>query len=176
MSIKKCASDLSPYVRKAACVAIPKAYALDAELKDELVGVIEKLLGDNNTMVLGAAMFAFNEVCPNEWDIIHPHFRKLCKYLVDCEEWGQIIILDVLLRYGRTQFVSPFRADACVKQQFYSDDENSDDDDEDEDPLANRPKNLEDYDLAADHRLLLSSAYPLLKTRNSAVCLVMMIV
>lgn len=167
MSIKKCASDLSPYVRKAACVAIPKAYALDPELKEELTNVIEKLLGDNNTMVLGAAMFAFNEVCPSNWEIIHPHYRKLCKYLVDCEEWGQVVILDSLLRYGRTQFVSPFREDCFQKQQFYSDDESE----EEEDPLAHKPTNLSDYDLAADHRLLLSSAYPLLKTKNSSVVL-----
>jgi AP-3 complex subunit beta len=166
MAIKKCASDLSPYVRKSACLAIPKAFILDPELKEELSEIIEKLLGDNNTMVLGAAMFAFNEVCPNNWEIIHPHYRKLCKYLVDCEEWGQIAIIGVLTRYGRTQFVSPFSERAFQKQQFYSDDENS----EDEDPLK-ADGNPADFDLAADHRLLLTSTFPLLRTRNPAVVL-----
>lgn len=117
-------------------------------------------------MVLGAAMFAFGEVCPTNWEIIHPHFRKLCKYLVDCEEWGQVVILDTLLRYARTQFLSPFTEAAYQKQQFYSDDEDSDN----EDPLSKkRDTNPSDYDLAADHRLLLTSAYPLLRTRNAAV-------
>jgi len=169
MSIKKCAGDLSPYVRKAACIAIPKAYSLDPELKEELTGVIEKLLADNNTMVLGAAVFAFNEVCPNNWDIIHPHYRKLCKYLVDCEEWGQVIILGTLLRYGRTQFLSPFNESAYRKQQFYSDDE---DEEMEDDPFKKKKEsNPTDYDLAADHRLLLTSASPLLRTNNAAVIL-----
>lgn len=82
---------------------------MDLNLKDELKNVIEKLLSDTNTMVLGAAVFAFNEVCPNNWELIHPNYRKLCKYLVDCDEWGQIVIITMLLRYARTQFLSPFK-------------------------------------------------------------------
>jgi AP-3 complex subunit beta len=165
MAIKKCAGDVSPYVRKAACLAIPKAYALDNELRDELQEIIEKLLGDNNTMVLGSAVFAFNEVCPNNWELIHPHYRKLCKFLVDCDEWGQVVIMGMLLRYGRTQFMSPFVGEGYQKQNFYSDEE-------DEDPLERRANDdTVEFDLDTDHRLLLRSCQPLLRARNAAVVL-----
>lgn len=50
---------------------------------------------------------AFNEVCPTRYDLIHPCFRRLCSMLIDCDEWGQMSILNVLLRYGRTQFLNP---------------------------------------------------------------------
>jgi len=165
VSIKKCVLDVSPYVRKAACLAIPKAYALDKDLKSEVVEAISKLLNDNNTMVLGAAVFAFNEVCPDNWEIFHPHYRKLCKYLVDCDEWGQIVIINTLMRYARTQFVSPFKEGAFKEQAFYSDDEESDDEKKD------RDINPTNYDLDPDHRLLLKSTQPLLRTRNAAVVL-----
>ena len=48
------ASDMSPYVRKTAAVAIPKMYSLDPEQKEECVQVIEKLLADRTTLVAGA--------------------------------------------------------------------------------------------------------------------------
>ncbi len=44
--------------------AIPKVYSLNEEERDALVTIIEKLLGDTNTIVLGAAMFAFNAQDP----------------------------------------------------------------------------------------------------------------
>lgn len=44
---------------------------------------------------------AFNEVCPTRYDLIHPYYRKLCNMLTDLDEWGQIAVLDLLLRYGR---------------------------------------------------------------------------
>jgi hypothetical protein len=37
-------------------------YSLDPEQKEELVGVIEKLLGDRTTLVVGSAVMAFEEV------------------------------------------------------------------------------------------------------------------
>lgn len=32
-----------------------------------------------NTIVLGAAVFAFSEVCPERYDLMHRHYRKLCQ-------------------------------------------------------------------------------------------------
>lgn len=167
MAIKKCAGDVSPYVRKAACLAIPKAYSLDPELRDELQEIIAILLGDKNTMVLGAAVFAFNEVCPNNWELIHPHYRNLCKFLVDCDEWGQVVIIGMLLRYGRTQFMSPFVGSGYQKQNFYSDEE----DEGNQDPLQKANDDTLEFDLDTDHRLLLRSTQPLLRARNDAVVL-----
>lgn len=62
LAIRDSASDMSPYVRKTAAHAIPKLYSIDAEQKDELVTVIEKLLSDRTTLVVGSAVMAFEEV------------------------------------------------------------------------------------------------------------------
>lgn len=62
LAIRDSAADLSPYVRKTAAHAIPKLYSLDADQKDELVTVIEKLLSDRTTLVVGSAVMAFDEV------------------------------------------------------------------------------------------------------------------
>ncbi|KAH8338122.1 hypothetical protein KR059_009256 [Drosophila kikkawai] len=107
LAIRDSAADLSPYVRKTAAHAIPKLYSLDAEQKDELVMVIEKLLSDRTTLVVGSAVMAFDEVCPERVDLIHKNYRKLCNLLVDVDEWGQVIIINMLTRYARTQFVDP---------------------------------------------------------------------
>ena len=50
LSIKESASDMSPYVRKAAAHAIPKLYSLDPEMKESLIEIIEQLLKDKTTV------------------------------------------------------------------------------------------------------------------------------
>lgn len=50
---------------------------------------------------------AFEEVCPDRIDLIHKNYKKLCNLLVDVEEWGQVIIMNMLTRYARTQFSDP---------------------------------------------------------------------
>lgn len=50
---------------------------------------------------------AYEMVCPERIDLIHKNYRKLCNLLVDVDEWGQVIILSVLTRYARTQFIDP---------------------------------------------------------------------
>lgn len=52
---------------------------------------------------------AFEEVCPERIDLIHKNYRKLCSLLIDVEEWGQVVIINMLTRYARTQFISPWR-------------------------------------------------------------------
>ena len=101
LGIKKCSTDSSAYVRKAAAHAIPKCYSLDVSQKDALIEIIASLLKDRSTITIGSTIMAFNEVCPNRFDLVHPCFRKLCGLLADCDEWGQMAILGVMLRYGR---------------------------------------------------------------------------
>ncbi|KAL3208707.1 hypothetical protein MRX96_009582 [Rhipicephalus microplus] len=88
LAIKDAVSDMSPYVRKTAAHAIPKLYRLDPDQKEQLVEVIEKLLADKTTLVVGSAVMAFDEVCPERIDLVHRNYRKLCNLLVDVEEWG----------------------------------------------------------------------------------------
>lgn len=63
--------------------------------------IISTMLGDNSTFTIGSVLMAFNQVCPDRLDLIHPQYRKLCKMLVDMDEWGQITAMDLLLRYSR---------------------------------------------------------------------------
>lgn len=107
LAIKDAVNDMSPYVRKTAAHAIPKLYSLDPEQKEQLMEVIDKLLADKTTLVVGSAVMAFEEVCPERIDLIHKNYRKLCNLLVDVEEWGQVEIILMLTRYARTQFVNP---------------------------------------------------------------------
>ena len=112
------------------------ACSIDPDLKDELVEVIEKLLKDQTTvspvlnslntlfnallcvpfnatlcslpqLVSGSVVMAFETVCPDRIDMIHKNYRKLCNLLMDVDEWGQVIILNMLTRYARTQFLDP---------------------------------------------------------------------
>ncbi|XP_045591832.1 AP-3 complex subunit beta-2 isoform X2 [Procambarus clarkii] len=164
LAIKDAMTDMSPYVRKTAAHAIPKLYNLDPDQKEELIKVIEKLLSDKTTLVVGSAVMAFEEVCPERIDLIHKNYRKLCNLLVDVEEWGQVIIINMLTRYARTQFVDPNVGNEADDKEkpFYEDEEEI----EDHEAVANRPKPMD-----PDHRLLLRNAKPLLQSRNAAVVL-----
>ncbi|CDH59483.1 ap-3 complex subunit beta-1 [Lichtheimia corymbifera JMRC:FSU:9682] len=175
LGIKKCVTDSSAYVRKTAAHAIPKCYSLDDSQKEALVEIIATLLKDRSTITIGSTIMAFNEVCPNRFDLIHPCFRKLCGLLADCDEWGQMSILGVLLRYGRTQFLNPnphgedkskeppksIAKPVVDDKNFYSD-SGSDEDEKSVDDIV---------ELDLDHELLLKSCIPLLQSRNSGVVL-----
>ncbi|NXF21134.1 AP3B1 protein, partial [Rhodinocichla rosea] len=164
LAIKEASSDLSPYVRKNAAHAIQKLYSLDPEQKEMLIEVIEKLLKDRSTLVAGSVVMAFEEVCPDRIDLIHKNYRKLCNLLVDVEEWGQVVIIHMLTRYARTQFLSPWKVDEVVDEysenNFYESDEEQKEKDQ-------KLKTI--YTMDPDHRLLLRNTKPLLQSRNAAV-------
>ncbi|XP_046714562.1 AP-3 complex subunit beta-2 isoform X18 [Silurus meridionalis] len=173
LAIKEAASDMSPYVRKTAAHAIPKLYSLDPEQKDQLIEVIEKLLADKTTLVAGSVVMAFEEVCPERIDLIHKNYRKLCNLLIDVEEWGQVVIINMLTRYARTQFLNPNINESLLdeggEKAFYgSDDDDDEDDDEKRVEAANLAKR-KPYVMDPDHRLLLRNTKPLLQSRNAAV-------
>uniref|UniRef100_A0A8C3XZX3 AP-3 complex subunit beta n=1 Tax=Catharus ustulatus TaxID=91951 RepID=A0A8C3XZX3_CATUS len=152
LAIKEAASDMSPYVRKTAAHAIPKLYSLDSDQKDQLIEVIEKLLADKTTLVAGSVVMAFEEVCPERIDLIHKNYRKLCNLLIDVEEWGQVVIINMLTRYARTQFLSPNQNDG-----------------KDAKAEAAMLAKCKPYVMDPDHRLLLRNTKPLLQSRNAAV-------
>ncbi|XP_031725234.1 AP-3 complex subunit beta-2 isoform X7 [Anarrhichthys ocellatus] len=175
LAIKEAASDMSPYVRKTAAHAIPKLYSLDPEQKDQLIEVIEKLLADKTTLVAGSVVMAFEEVCPERIDLIHKNYRKLCNLLIDVEEWGQVVIINMLTRYARTQFLNPNMNESLLEEgndkTFYGSDEDEDDEDEEEkDKKAEATMaKRKPYVMDPDHRLLLRNTKPLLQSRNAAV-------
>ncbi|XP_030422012.1 AP-3 complex subunit beta-1 isoform X1 [Gopherus evgoodei] len=164
LAIKEASADLSPYVRKNAAHAIQKLYSLDPEQKEMLIEVIEKLLKDKSTLVAGSVVMAFEEVCPDRIDLIHKNYRKLCNLLVDVEEWGQVVIIHMLTRYARTQFVSPWKEDGVLEEDNEKDFYESDEEQREKDQKVKKP-----YAMDPDHRLLIRNTKPLLQSRNAAV-------
>lgn len=98
LAVRNCANDISPYVRKCAATAIAKLFYLDPEQMPHIQQILQKLLVDTSTMVLGSAIVAYNEVCPHNYELLHPCYRKVCHLLADIDEWSQIVVLDVLAR------------------------------------------------------------------------------
>ncbi|CAB1099698.1 unnamed protein product [Ectocarpus sp. CCAP 1310/34] len=177
LAVRDCAADSSPYVRKCAANAVPKIFVLDPEQAPQLWQVVEQLLKDSNTMVLGSAVAAFTEMA----------------------------MLAALQRYVRSHFTNPQRgfsdaggisksADSnsnqpprkvkrrVVKRAFYSSEEDESTEEEFEEknnsvvaPEVGSVFTTSDADLGADldpdHRLLLRCSLPLLKSRNSGVVL-----
>ncbi|XP_053552695.1 AP-3 complex subunit beta-2, partial [Bombina bombina] len=113
---------------------------------------------------------AFEEVCPERIDLIHKNYRKLCNLLIDVEEWGQVVIINMLTRYARTQFLNPNQNESLLEENpekaFYgSDDEDDGAKEEKLDSFVKRKP----YIMDPDHRLLLRNTKPLLQSRNAAV-------
>jgi len=175
LAVKKGAKDSSPYVRKAAAHAIPKLYSLDEEQLPDLIEILIGLLRDHSTMVLGSALMAFNAICPERYELLHPHFRKLCQLLADVDEWGQVMILNTLARYGRTQFLNPDIENKQVptkkkaSSSWLGGHSSDSDSESSEEEAADNFSATTDMD--PDHRLLLQSVLPLFRSRNTAVIL-----
>lgn len=158
LAIKKCAADLSPYVRKAAALAIPKVYRyalvprffaqvalrayrrLDPTQQPALITILSSLLRDRSPLSIGSAVIAFESVCPTRLDLLHQQYRRLCRVLADVDEWGQVDLLNLLLRYARTMLSKPVVSG-----------------------------DGEPEELDSDLQLLLSSTEPLFQSRNPAV-------
>ena len=154
-AIKESSNDMSPYVRKTAALSVPKLISLEPELKDEAISLIERLLDDKTTHVLGSVVAAFTEVCPDRLDLLHAHYRKFVALLPDFDEWGQVILIQILTRYARTQFTDPLKTPKRERA-----------DSTESDRSVGDPNELE---MDNDLKMLLKNTKPLLQSRNSAV-------
>ena len=81
--------------------------SLDPSHITSLVPILQTLLADRNALVLGTAIAALEAICPDRLDLLHAQYRRICRNLVDTDEWSQIVMLRVLERYARTQFADP---------------------------------------------------------------------
>lgn len=175
LAIKKGVADMSPLVRKAAALAIPKCARLDPNTMAQLEDFLNTLLGDKQYFVAGAAVQAFMEVFGwHRLDLIHKHYRGLVKKLVDMDDWGQIATLKLLVGYARRCFPQRWKrirrrgGSVDTEQDFYADEAEPE-------QLTDNSPNLEDGESASelvidpDLELLLRSAQLLLHSRNSAV-------
>lgn len=158
LAIKKGSVDLSPHVRKAAALSIPKCYRLDPSQAPQLVDYLSTLLGDKQYYVAGAAVSAFMEICPTRIDLIHKHYRSLVKKIMDMDEWSQIALLRLMTYYARKCFPQKPEAPQVSKEtepdDFYG-----------ESSTYGRSAGSLDRDLVA----LLDGIRPLLQSRNAGV-------
>lgn len=163
LGIKRGCSDMSPYVRRAAALAIPKCYNLDPATLPQLLDYLGILLGDKQYFVAGAAVMAFNRVCPERIDLVHRHYRGLVRKLVDMDEWSQLATLRMLTVYARRCL--PQRTKRVKRKEqgkgFYDDEVTHD--------ATEEADGEEIIILDPDLELLLQSAKPLLQSRSSAV-------
>ena len=168
LAVKKGVNDLSPLVRKAAALACVKCIQLDASTRPQVEEYVATLLGDQQYYVAGAAVQAFAEICPNRLDLIHPVYRRLCKMVVDMDEWGQLAVIRLFTTYSRRCF--PKRS-ARVKRAA-NQEQRAKDFYEDLDPQEETEDDYEEVEsVDPDLELFLKSVHPLLSSRNSAVIL-----
>ncbi|QUC20221.1 uncharacterized protein UV8b_04462 [Ustilaginoidea virens] len=161
LAIKKGIADMSPLVRKAAALSIPKCYRLDPGQSPQLIEYLAALLGDKQYYVAGAAVSAFLEVCPDRIDLVHQHYRSLVRKVVDMDEWSQLAMLRLMTYYARRCFPRAEEATAeSLPQSRLADDFYSDS------PDAGQPRQGK---LSSDLLLLLNGIKPLLQSRNSGV-------
>ncbi|KAI1393991.1 ARM repeat-containing protein [Hypoxylon trugodes] len=163
LAIKKGVVDMSPHVRKAAALAIPKCYRLEPSTLPQLLEYLTTLLGDKQYFVAGAAVSAYMEICPDKVELIHKHYRSLVKKIVDMDEWSQLAMLRMMSIYARKCF--PRRTKSAKAkdksadlQDFYGEGAS--------DPASEGEQVVI---LDPDLVLLLNGIRPLLQSRNSGV-------
>lgn len=172
LAIKRGVGDMSPHVRKAAALAIPKCYRLDPNTLPQLISYLSTLLGDTQYFVVGPAVAAFLEVCPDRIDLIHKHYRSLVKKLVDMDEWSQLATLRLLTSYSRKCF--PPRSQKVKRAVSSKGKDKGFYDDEDKEAAGDGDEEGEEYEvpvLDPDLESLLRTCKLLLQNRNSAVVL-----
>ena len=81
--------------------------SLDESQLPSLIEILSTLLRDRSPLSVGSVAIAFEAVCPTRLDLLHVHYRRLCRVLIDADEWGQVNLLELLVRYARTMLPRP---------------------------------------------------------------------
>lgn len=185
--IKNAVFDPNPLVRKAAVVGLAKLYSFSRDMAEDLYEILLKVFdSEPSPLVVGSACEVFNSMCPERLEAIHYSFRKICKMLVDMDEWSQVAALNLLHRYARENFVNPNRRSGGESREegagmaeaaepkavesvddFYGEDETGGAAPAATAEVSSRRAHPEDL-MTDDHRLLLRCTWPLLQSRNSA--------
>ncbi|KAI7163089.1 ARM repeat-containing protein [Hortaea werneckii] len=168
MALKTMAGIRVPVISQIVSLAIKKGVSDLSPLVEEYLGT---LLGDKQYYVAGAAVQAFMELCPENIELIHPNYKRLCRMVVDMDEWGQLATLRLMTTYARLCFPQRIKRVKRANQQsqeqkaknFYEDLEPEQQEEETEDDYDD--VELTDPDLA----LFLDTIKSLLHCRSSAV-------
>ncbi|KAA1088394.1 AP-3 complex subunit beta [Puccinia graminis f. sp. tritici] len=109
VTIDRLANDPNWFVKRTVAEALITVHQMDPHTyRDKLIeGPVKRLLQDRSPLVLGAALTAWEAICPEKWDLLHRRFRAFCWTLVDADENGQHVIMRTLTRYVREHFTNP---------------------------------------------------------------------
>lgn len=115
VAVGKGARDGSWIVRRESSDAIRVLWRSDPTHfnRANLLPTLVILLDNATALTLGAALEAWEEIFEGElerdkaWDLIHGKYRTWCRMFMDVEEWGQCVLLRVLVQYGRRYFLDP---------------------------------------------------------------------
>ncbi|TFK29899.1 adaptor protein complex AP-1 [Coprinopsis marcescibilis] len=114
-NLRHCLRDRDPYVRKTAAICVAKLYAADPRRAEKggFVEMLRDLMLDSNATVVANAVAALTEIGDRPDGVIFKlnltTANKLLAALEESSEWGQIYILESLLR-----FIPEVHADAEV--------------------------------------------------------------
>ncbi|KAG6854317.1 hypothetical protein C0991_008212 [Blastosporella zonata] len=103
--LRHCLKDRDPYVRKTAAICVAKLYTADPRRAEKggFVEMLRDLMLDGNATVVANAVAALSEIGDRHDGVIFKlnlaTANKLLAALGESSEWGQIYILDTLLRY-----------------------------------------------------------------------------
>ncbi|KAJ3485671.1 hypothetical protein NLI96_g4792 [Meripilus lineatus] len=103
--LRHCLKDRDPYVRKTAAICVAKLYAADPRKAEKggFVQTLHSLLSDPNATVVSNAVAALTEIADRPDGVAFQldlgKANRLLAALGESSEWGQIYILDSLLRY-----------------------------------------------------------------------------
>ncbi len=106
--LRKCLRDEDPYVRKTAAVCVAKLHDINAQMVEEqgFLDLLKDLLSDSNPMVVAnavAALSEINETSSSGKQLVEFNIQAINKLLTalnECNEWGQVFILDSLANYS----------------------------------------------------------------------------
>mmetsp|Transcript_57425 Transcript_57425/g.136500 ORF Transcript_57425/g.136500 Transcript_57425/m.136500 type:complete len:907 (+) Transcript_57425:117-2837(+) len=113
--LRKCCQDTDPYVRKTSAICIPKVYEINPELVEDqgFLEILKEMLSDPSPMVVANAVAGLAEIGESSGQnlveffesdrgrkVQGPTVNKLLAALNECNEWGQVFILDMLATYS----------------------------------------------------------------------------
>lgn len=104
--LRKCCQDPDPYVRKTSAICIPKVYDINPDQVEDrgFIEILKDMLSDPNPMVVANAVAGLAEIAETcGRDLLDLENKvvisKLLAALNECNEWGQVFILDALGTY-----------------------------------------------------------------------------
>ena len=105
--LRKCLKDDDPYVRKTAAICVAKMFDIDPNMVMDqgFIDALRDLICDSNPTVVANAVAAISEIASISGDkkvfvITSSFLQKLLAALNECNEWGQVFILDSLASYS----------------------------------------------------------------------------